>query len=95
MSGYSDILREAADIAEERQKSYGEVIENLKETCAVAKQMFGLELSMTTAAKFLISLKVSRQKHQHKEDNILDTINYYAILLHVVRYQADAGIVRE
>jgi len=77
---YWDTLTEAAKIAEERQESYGNIEENFKEISDISKSMFGLEVSEAEICKVMIAVKVARQKHKHKDDNIVDMINYIAIL---------------
>lgn len=89
MSSYGDILRQAADISDDREPQYGEVIGQLHDTAMVAKAMFDIDTDPVTLAKIMIAFKTSRQKHAHKDDNLLDNINYHAILLLAIHSEAE------
>ena len=77
---YSHILRECADIADERGKFYGTSKDNFDDISTICKVMFNLELTPEQIAQCFIATKVSRNKHRHKKDNQIDHINYMAIL---------------
>jgi hypothetical protein len=80
-ASYSSHLRIAAEIADDREPQYGSALDNLKDTSMIAKAMFDLELTPVQLAQVMIAFKTSREKHAHKDDNIIDNINYHAILL--------------
>ena len=80
-ASYSSHLRTAATIADQREPQYGSALDNLKDTSMIAKAMFNLELTPVQLAQVMIAFKTSREKHSHKDDNIIDNINYHAILL--------------
>lgn len=80
-ASYSPHLRIAAAIADDREPQYGSALDNLKDTSMIAKAMFNLELTPVQLAQVMIAFKTSREKHAHKDDNIIDNINYHAILL--------------
>lgn len=82
---YSSILRDCIRTGEERVASYGSVIDNFKEMAAIHNAMFGGELKPSDLCKVLIATKVSREKYKHKEDNLIDQINYNAILLFLLK----------
>lgn len=82
-AGYGAILRECADIADERQAQYGDAKKNFQETADILKAMFGLSLSPVEIVKVMIAVKWSRQLHKPKKDNLLDATNYTAILAHL------------
>ena len=78
---YSSILEDCAKIAKERQKQYGSAGDSMQLTCDILDITFGIKLTVTELAKVLVALKLSREKFQHKDDNIIDSINYMAISL--------------
>lgn len=80
-ASYSPHLRRAAEIADEREPQYGSVLDNLADTAMIAKAMFNLDITPVQLAQVMIAFKTSREKHSHKQDNIIDNINYHAILL--------------
>ncbi len=77
---YWDILQNCMDVAVDRGKSYGEVSNNLKCTAAILYESFGVKLLPSQIIMVMIAIKTGREKHKHKKDNIVDLINYYAIL---------------
>lgn len=86
-ASYAHHLRQCADIADEREPQYGNVLDNLRDTQMILHAMFGLKLSPVEIAKVMIAIKTSREKHHHKKDNLLDNINYHAILLEAIEEQ--------
>lgn len=87
-SEYSPILREAADIADEREASYGRAAKNMHDIARMCKDMFNLEISAEGVVKVFIATKTTRDKNKAKDDNLLDTINYNAILLMLRKQRA-------
>ena len=82
MNNYTNILEDCIKIANERQASYGESSSSLQKTCDILRVAFNIELTTPELALVLVALKLSREKNQHKDDNIKDCINYLAIYLH-------------
>ena len=78
---YVPILTECIETGIERGASYGSVIDNFREMARIHNAMFGGDILPSDMCKVLIATKVSRQKHKHKKDNLIDQINYNAILL--------------
>ena len=85
MKDYSEILKECARIAEERQGEYGHSSDSLKSICGIAESVFGIELTPEELALVFVSAKLSRESYKHKDDNIIDCINYLAIALNEMR----------
>lgn len=88
-AAYAEILRDCADIADERGQSYGPAESNFRDIAHIHKAMWGEEVDVQHIAKLFISTKVSRNKVKDKRDNGIDGINYWAIL----QYFKDNGIV--
>jgi len=80
---YANILDECSRIASERGESYWPVEENFKNIAAIHRENFGVEITPVEIAEVMISIKIARQKNKHKDDNIIDVINYFAILLYL------------
>lgn len=68
------------DIAEERGKQYGTVKTNLQETANIYEAMFGETIEPEKIVQVMIAVKWGRNRHKKKKDNLLDSINYTAIL---------------
>lgn len=79
-TNYTSILESCISIANNRQSCYGEATANIKFATELIDSMFGLKLSVKDVCKVLVGLKMAREKFNHKEDNILDIINYFAIM---------------
>jgi hypothetical protein len=80
-ASYSPILRQCADIADEREAQYGDVSKNFDDISAICKTAFGLTLSPTQIMQVMVAVKLSRNLHKPKADNLLDAINYLAMQL--------------
>lgn len=78
---YWGVLTEGASIAQEREEQYGDITKNFSEISSLCDAMFGLEVSPSDIAKIMIATKFARNKHKQKRDNIIDAINYTAIML--------------
>lgn len=81
---YSDLLRKAADIADERNDEYGEASANFRRIQETLKTSLGLELTLPELCKVMVATKLGRNLHLHKEDNILDAINYLAMMQYFI-----------
>lgn len=68
------------DIAEEREDQYGDANQSLDIASEIYRAMFGEEMEPERIAKVMIALKWARQRKKKKKDNLLDSINYTAIL---------------
>lgn len=77
---YASILEECITTGENRGKSYGDVIENFRQMAHIHNTMFGGNLLPSDMCKVLIATKISRERFKHKKDNLIDVINYTAIL---------------
>lgn len=77
-----NILERANDIVfsrgEEKTRQYGDFIESMETATTIFNSMSNNQISTEDMYMAMIALKLSRQKHAHKEDNILDAIAYLA-----------------
>lgn len=80
MKDYSEILKECAKVASQRQKSYGKASKSLQDVSNILLESFGIEMTPETICKVLISLKLARTLKTHHRDSWIDIINYAAIL---------------
>lgn len=83
---YTDILQKCIKIADKKQEQYGEADKSLKLCSELLKKIFHIELSTADICNVLVCLKLSRESNTHKDDNILDTINYLAISLNSKKF---------
>ena len=80
---YTKILQDCIDTANERQEQYGNAEDNIEDIQSCLKYALWVEITKDDIVKVLIALKLVREKNQHKKDNLIDLINYAAILQHI------------
>jgi hypothetical protein len=75
------ILSEAERIVNgERQIDYDNPVSNFKNIAALASLLIGKELTPADCCKILMVVKLIREKHRHKRDNLVDLCGYTEIL---------------
>lgn len=76
------ILEEANNIlfkrSEEKERQYGPMTESIERAAKIATLMGKKELTADDVYNVIIAIKLSREAHSHKKDNILDAIVYLA-----------------
>jgi len=81
---YDSILAEAADImdnrGQERQRAYGPMQKSIADAGLFASTMSRRPLSADDVLCAIIGIKMSREKHAHKRDNLLDAVAYMSAL---------------
>lgn len=77
-----NILEHANDIVfertEERNRQYGDFTQGIENTAKMASLMGNKEITTDDVYNVMVSLKLTREAHAHKYDNILDAIAYLA-----------------
>jgi hypothetical protein len=75
-----NILKKADEIVnertEEKNRQYGPFQEGMENAAKILSGMTGLNVDASFMYKALIALKFSRQRYNHKEDNLLDAVAY-------------------
>lgn len=75
-----NILERANEIvnqrSEEKEREYGPFSEGMKRAAKIAAGMSGKEVTAHDMYIALVSLKLSRQSYNFKEDNLLDAVAY-------------------
>jgi len=78
------ILTKAQDIVynrtEEQSRNYGDIQESIKRASSIASHISGNLISPAIIYISIISIKLSREAHAHKEDNLLDAVAYMSAL---------------
>lgn len=79
-----NILEKANSIvnerSEEKERQYGSFDESMDKMRDIFNAMTGLNLTTEHMFKAMIALKLSREAHSHKEDNLLDAVAYIGAL---------------
>lgn len=79
-----DITTEALGLLYgDRQDAYGSFEESFGRIAQFWTTYLGVEIMPTDVAQMMLLLKISRQKHAHKRDNIIDQINYAVVTGHL------------
>ncbi len=80
MTSYNNILEQANKIVnlrtEEANRQYGAFNESMDKTAQLASLMCNKEITTIDCFQVLNALKLARQSHAHKEDNLLDLVAY-------------------
>ena len=80
MSENRSILERAEEIvnkrSEEKEREYGPFSEGMKRAAKIASGMSGKDFTTHDMYIALVSLKLSRQSYNFKEDNLLDAVAY-------------------
>jgi DNA-binding protein H-NS len=64
--------------SEEHERQYGDFDESIERTAQIATLLGQKEITPDDVYNVLVALKLARESHAHKEDNILDAIVYLA-----------------
>lgn len=79
-----NILKKANEIvnkrAEEKARCYGPFEESMAKTAKIASLLSNKKITTVDAYNVLIALKLARQSHSNKEDNLLDAVAYLGSL---------------
>jgi hypothetical protein len=72
-----DILLTALNLTQgDRQAQYGPPDQDFARTASMWKTLFGWDVSSRQVALAMICLKLSRETHQRKQDNLIDIAGY-------------------
>lgn len=66
--------------SEEKERMYGDFENSMDKMAEIFNSLTGLNLTAVEMYKAMIALKLSRESHFHKEDNLLDVIAYIGSL---------------
>jgi hypothetical protein len=79
-----NILEKANEIinlrSEEKERMYGPFEEGMERAAMIASGCTGKDITANDIYMCLVSLKLSRQSYNHKEDNLLDAVAYLGSL---------------
>lgn len=79
-----NILKEADNIvnnrSEEKTRQYGDFDTSMERMATIFNALTGLNLTAVEMYKAMVALKLSRELHAHKEDNLLDATAYIGAL---------------
>ncbi len=72
------VIQEAGRIVDgDREQTYGHPALNFERTAVLASVVFGHPVTVKQVALFMVCLKIAREVHQHKRDNLVDGIGYF------------------
>lgn len=79
-----NILEKANDIvnnrSEEKAREYGNFEDGMSKAAKIASLMSGKTITTEDMYNCMVALKLSRESHKHKEDNLLDAVAYIGSL---------------
>ncbi len=89
-----DILAEAYDLTTNaRQGDYSHPHENLGRTAAIWSVIFGIDVSAQQVALAMIAVKMARQVHKEKRDNLVDIAGWARCAQLCIEAQANGANV--
>ncbi len=65
---------------EEQSRNYGDIQDSMIRASIIASHMSGKLISPEMIYYSIIAIKLSREAHAHKEDNLLDAVAYISAL---------------
>lgn len=78
--GNGVILQEAFRLINgERQSEYGEPCESFRRVAAMWSAYLGIEIDGHDVACLMVLLKIVRERHAHKADNLIDAAGYIGL----------------
>jgi DNA-binding protein H-NS len=79
-----NILRRAEEIvynrSEERTRQYGDFQQSMERATNIFNLISKQEIKIEDMYLAMVAMKLARQQHSHKEDNLLDAVAYMAKL---------------
>lgn len=88
-----NILQKAQEIvyerSEEKTRQYGDFHSGMERAALIFNGMTGKSITAIDMYKALISLKLSRESYNHKEDNLLDAVAYMSSMNDYINKQQD------
>lgn len=79
----------------ERNEDYGTPESNMQLTADLWSPILGIEVTPEQVALCMVQVKIARECHSHKLDNIADAIGYLDVLERVLYGEHMSGEVRE
>ena len=84
MAKIKNILKKADEIvnhdSEEKQRQYGNFSECMTKASTLCSVMCNKDISPEDIYYVMIAVKLARQPHAHKQDNLLDAVAYLGAL---------------
>jgi hypothetical protein len=62
--------------SEEKDRQYGDFITSMEKAANICSLLTGKTITTQDMYNAMIAIKLSRQAHSHKEDNLLDCVAY-------------------
>ena len=87
------ILEEAARIVSgERQQDYGDQLESFERIAKAWSAVLPCDVTAEHVALCMVGLKIVRESHAHKRDNVVDIVGYGVCIDNIVNARAERGV---
>jgi len=84
-----DLIRLAIDLVNtDRQKDYDHPYDNFKRIARIWSAILGIEITPEQVALCMVGVKIARESHAPKDDNIVDGVGYFLTLAKVKEERA-------
>lgn len=85
------ILSEAEKIVNgERQADYSDPVANFKHIAEIASAIMGKDITAEECCIVMIAVKLARENHKHKRDNLVDLAGYAEILHRIKESESES-----
>jgi len=76
-----NILEEASSLVYgDREKQYGSPLKEFERTAKMWGAILECEITPEQIGLCMVALKISRECHKHKKDNLVDGAGYFAVI---------------
>lgn len=84
-----DLIHLAIDLVNtDRQKDYDHPYENFSRIAMIWSAILGIEITPEQVALCMVGVKIARESHAPKDDNIIDGVGYFLTLAKVKEQRA-------
>jgi len=84
-----DLIRLAIDLVNtDRQKDYDHPYDNFKRIARIWSAILSIEITPEQVALCMVGVKIARESHAPKDDNIVDGVGYFLTLAKVKEERA-------
>lgn len=90
--GDAELLEAQRLVNGDRQADYGSPADNYRDIAAVWSGILGQPVTARQAALMMVGLKLAREAHKPKRDNIVDAHGYLLVYSHITVREPNGGV---
>lgn len=87
-----DMIHEAINLVNnDRQETYDHPLDNFSRIAKIWSAVLDIEVTPEQVALCMAGVKIAREAHAHKSDNIIDGVGYFLTLAKVIEERKNRG----